>query len=204
MTKNDVDVNSIIEVQYNEVLSIFDLGWSKSTVFLLPTIDIYLNKRPELLKYFVNAYLKDNEYSEDFYRPLFLLFKVDDFKDLKWVNTQTFLRNNSNYILEYDVGVKDGEYLVMFVYQVPETFKDDYYLFKHGAYSKLSKRLKDLYTDKILDKDKKEILNIAYHASNKTSKIKELLKKIFNLEEEFIENLEECWDAPSKKTEYYR
>lgn len=75
--------------------------------------------------------------------PLFteavcLLLKGMDTEHCK--NIITDLRKHENYIMDYD---PDPEH-ALFIFSIPDEFKDDYKLFREGKYSRFSTRLKDV------------------------------------------------------------
>lgn len=204
MTKNENNINELLNIAWELPKKELESEWTKSTLFLLPMVDVFFTKRKDIIPYIENCFIKDVEYEEDFLRPLFVLLKTKTYTEHYFKSTCNFFRNNPNYVSEYDVGEKDGYKLVMMVLQIPVKYKYDFYFFKQGVYSKLSKECKALYTKKTFGKDLGEIKNMAHHSSEKTTELKNLLKIKLGLDLDFIETLDELWDKPTKDREYYR
>src|SRR5690349_13453311 len=127
MIKNEIDINEIMRDKWKIFQSKFDGGFTKTTQFMLPSIDITIT--PALLKAFKNAFLNDVNHEHNYDRALFLLFTIHDLK--LWYRINVDLIKNPNYVNDYNVGVDDeGKDLVMYVFKVPEKYKEDYYNFR--------------------------------------------------------------------------
>lgn len=205
MTKNKNDINELLKVFWELPKKELELEWTKSTLFLLPMLNIELNKRKDILSFFENCFIGDKEFDHDYTHPIFVLLKTKDFKDYYYITTCNLFRNNKNYLMEYDVGVCEDYNLVMFVLDTPDEFKNDYYLFLQGKYSKLSEKLKNYYTQIITTKDgKSSVKNMAHMSSLKTDDLKLFMQQRIGLSEEVINELPELWDVPNVKREIYR
>ncbi len=89
-------------------------------------------------KYLVNFYLGDKNRPEYDYN-IFCLLRFSE--DERYLIMEQELRNHPNYVTDYDP--TENEY-TMFVFSIPEYFKEDYDLFKQGKYSHFSVKLKNM------------------------------------------------------------
>ncbi len=215
MTKNDVDLKHALLNEYDTPYSIYDGKYTKTTQFMLPSIDVDIRNRM-IFKFFINSYLDDKEFNHSHTRPIFILFGVKDFKDKDWDKVYVSLALSKNYLMDYDCGMQDTINLVMMVFQVPEEFAEDYYHFKQGRYSKFSKNYKNKFSRYISEDSEKE--SIIWQIIHKSHKLKRELEKEFDLnigefdkptiiEKDGNRNTyqaEEIWDLPRKEREYYR
>lgn len=180
--------------------SLYDGRFSKTTQFMLPAIGVNVTNKL-VFSFFENAFLSDIEYKHNHIRPIFMLFSIQDFKDINWVKVYSTLIKAKNFITEYDVGIKNGKYLLMMVFTVPKEFEKDYYNFRNGKYSLFSEEYKKKFP-KYLDKEKKRV-NIHWQIINKDSKLKEQIEKTFNVPN-LLDDNDEIWELPRKEREFYR
>lgn len=204
----------VLQESYIMPNSDLDGVFSKTAQFMIPAIGINISK-PIIFKYFVNAYLNDTKHEHNYKRPIFLLFSVKDFKESNWIRVYEQMIKSSNFITEYDVGIKDGEYLVMMVFKVPDQYENDYINFKLGRYSRFSEEYKKKFP-KFLGSDKKK-KNIHWQIIFKDEELKRKIEKEYNMDEGELDNptiakngaiisppAQEIWDKPNKKREVYR
>lgn len=211
MTMEKIKEAEVLQETYQTPSSEYDRKFSKTSQFMVPAIGINITNKA-VFKYFSNAYLTDMQHKHDYVRPIFILFSVDDFEEKDWKNVYTTLTKLPNFITEYDVGVQDGAYLVMMVFQVPEKFENDYVNFKLGRYSQFSEEYKKKFPE-FLDKEKKK-KNIHWQIIHKDEDLKRIVEEEFNMEYGELDrptmwrgNLYpaavEIWDKPNKR-ECYR
>ena len=203
MTKNGIDLKDTIQNDYEIPSSIFDGRYTKTSLFILPTVDI--NRQSQHVKpYFVNAFLDDKGYEHDFVRPVFVLFRTKSLKDSGWRKLYEAIRTKKEYILDYDLGMQDGYNLIMCVFKCRDEFKEDYYHFKKGRYSQFSPVYKKKFSETIVDENGSFVKSMMYGVINKTDYMKEKIKTIFVMDDEDVNDMQEWWDIPRGKREYYR
>lgn len=198
MTVNDVDITKVIESHWEMHQSPKDGKFTKTTQFLLPSIELKITSK--VLKYFVNAFLTDVAYEHEYDNPLFLLFKYA--KSKEWDETYKELKANKNYRVDYNAGSKDGWDLIMLVYEVPSTYKEDYLNFKKGKYSQFSIAYKEKFPRFITTNNKREEATI-WKIIHKDKSLKEQLEKELNISPGVLDDDDELWDIPRKDTEFY-
>lgn len=199
MRRNDVDIKEILKQNWEIFDSKYDGVFTKTTQFMLASLEI--NLTATMLKCFRNAFLKDVEHDHEYERPIFLLFGKDDEKN--WKRMHEDLTKNSNFVNDYVVGFdKNGIELFMYVFSVPEKFKDDYYSFKSGRYSKFSESYKSKFAKFISVKNKREE-SIVWQVIHKADTLRRKIEDEFSLEEGFLDAAEEIWEQPRKEREYY-
>ena len=196
MIKNNINIDDVLQIKWESHKFVNDGDFTKTTQFMFPSLEISINI--DFVNSFVNAFIDDVEYEHVFTRPLFLLFKIT--KDWKAVNKQ--LLSNKNYILDYNVGKKDGVDCVMFIFEVPEKFKNDYYNFKQSKYSCFSEEYKKKFPKHISYKNTKKEA-VVWQIINKSESLKRTLEQEIGLDEGFLDNQDEIWDKLNKKTEIY-
>mgnify|MGYP007023462510 CR=1 FL=1 len=131
-----------------------------------------------------------------------MLFSVKNFSEINWKKLYNVLISSPNYLTEYDVGIKDGKYLIMIVFQVPIEFAKDYDNFRLGRYSLFSKKYKEKFPE-FLD-EKKEKKNIHWQIINKDPILRREVEKRFNVENGFLKDADEIWDTVRNEREFYR
>lgn len=203
MTRNEVDQKEILRNEYRTTVSEFDGEYTKSTIFLLPAALINISNA-NIRSNLVNAYLEDVDHEHDYIRPIFVLFKTEDVKNIEWRKLELDLQNKEEFITTYSCGFQGKYELLMFVFKCPDEFKDDYYKFKRGKYSEFSTRYKRKFPEIMLNKEGKHVKSLAYAVINKTDFAKEFLKKALLLSNEDIQEFSELWSIPTKEREYYR
>ena len=161
-------------------------NWTKSTLFLLPMIEDILG--PYYKSYgFLNMYLSDHQYETVHENCLYVLYKPRFTQ--AYIAYETKLEEHSLCIDVYDVGDKRGQ--VMFVFKVPNEWKEDYFTFKSGKYSKFSKAYKTKF------KKGSNIHKVVF----KDYSLKKYWEKLLNTK---LPDTNEVWDLPYPKDEIYR
>ena len=222
-TKNNMtkvqDAETVIEENYITKDSIYNGPYTKTTLFLLPMLDLNL-RNAAIKKFLVNAYIDDADYEHDYTRPIFLLLKTKNFEDKDFINLCAFLRTMFTYKMDYDLGTQNGESLVMLVFETPEKWKHDYYHFKSGRYSKFSDEYKSKFPKEVVGADKRKIESLVFGVIHKTPYRKDQVASHFCVKDDItgkikdqvdyekirkeMDSWEEVWDAPSRETEVYR
>lgn len=201
----------VLQETYQTPSSKYDGIYSKTAQFMIPAIGIKITN-PLVFKYFVNAYLTDMNHEHNYTRPIFILFSIKDYKEKNWLMVYNKLITSKNFITEYDVGIKNNNFLLMMVFQVPEEFEQDYINFKIGRYSRFSEKYKQKFPE-FLD-DKKTKKNIHWQIINKDEDLKRDIEKDYGMDfgeldkptiinKEIFPPAEEIWDKPDKKRENY-
>lgn len=189
----------VLQENYKIPNSLYDGRLTKTSQFMLPATGINGNNKL-FLKYFENAFLTDREHKHNYDRPIFMLFSVKNFKEEDWKKVYLTLIQSKNYITEYDVGIKDGKYLIMIVFKIPEKYKKDYDNFRIGKYSYFSEIYKKKFPE-FLDANKKK-KNILWQIINKDKKLMYEIAEIFNVSIFYLKD--EIWEIPRKEREFYR
>lgn len=198
-------------------------GHNKTTNFLLSMFGTVTTNRL-FNKYLENVYLNDALVENKYERPLFFLFKVLRYTDKDWRDLEVVLRGNNAFrevfIMDYYVGKdSNSNSLLMFVYECPDLWTQEYDNFKKGAYSQFTKQYKALF-------DKEESIgvnkvreSIKWGIINKSPLMKEWLAKEFTAmnnkgeplnDSEYsyfrsiINSFNELWDAPRDEEEIFR
>jgi len=166
MTKTK-EAEEIIQESFITQSSIYNGPYNKTTLFLLPMLELTL-RNPVVKKYLKNAYLDDADFEHDFTRPLFLLLRTKSFEEKEFKDLCTILRSKMTFKVDYDLGKQDGDNLVMYVFEIPEKWKENYYHFKAGRYSKFTDPYKILFPKEILDGTKK-VESLVYGVIYKTA-----------------------------------
>ena len=226
MTVTDT-AKEIIKQEYKTPESIYNGPYTKTALFLLPMLELTL-RNEKIKKYLVNAYLDDIAYEHDYTRPIFLLFKVKSFAEPEYKELFKFITTLPSFRIDYDLGTQEfidpqnnwpTKYnLVMMVYETPEKWKDDYYHFKAGRYSRFSSEYKLKFPKETLDKDNKRVESLVYGVIHKTAYRKDQVAKHFCVKndkgtikdlQEYEKNRKEMdgwaeiWECADKKHEYY-
>jgi hypothetical protein len=201
MTKNQVDINKLIEESYKVPESVFDRKRTKTSHFMLNTI---FPGTSTLMgtEYFVNAFLDDKGFEHHLTRPLFILFKVGN-NDNRWNTLAQRLRVKPEYVLEYLCGVQNGKNLLMMVFQVPEKFTREYLLFKEGKYSKFGDDYKKLFLRYTYNDKAQPVESIIWRVLYKSEELRKELIRYFGDDVEFDPE-DELWGIPEPKYEIYR
>lgn len=173
----------------------FDLN--QSVKFILPMIselgrrkEFYLNDK------FIGCYVEDinKEKTRD---KIILVYKFDVYNhtvgDIKHYKE---LYNHKTYLKGQDYDYNDKN-IVVYMFNVPKEFQEDYQLILEGKYSEISPTLK-LNILKFWDSDKTTLLHSILF---KGQKIKEFWKERGNREEHCIEG--EYWYIPKPDMEVF-
>lgn len=207
-----IEKAEVLQETYLTPSSTYDGKFSKTSQFMVPSISINL-LNPLVFKFFQNAYLSDAKHEHNYIRPIFLLFAINNLKDKDWEKVYNKLIQSPNYMAEYDIGIQNGKFLLMIVFQVPLEFETDYVNFKLGRYSQFTDKYKEKFP-KFLDKAKKK-KNIHWQIIHKDEDLKREIEKEYLMDEgeldkptkwkgETYPSAKEIWDKPDKKREIYR
>lgn len=202
MTKNEVDINKQVQNSYEVPISEYDGELTKTSMFLLPMLDISISN-VDVKPYFVNAFINDTEYPNDFVRPIFVLLKTDSYQNVGYRKLTLLLTRKENYIASYSSGKNKEDHLIMFVFLCPDKFKDDYYKFKKGQYSQFSAEYKKKFPKTASDSKGQHVISITHAVVNKTDFAKDKLKAHLLITEEEVRELDEWWALPTREREYY-
>ena len=198
MTRSESSIVDLTQAYVEPEVSKLCNKATYSTLFLLPSLGISLSDR-YLARYFLNAFIDDLAIKHDFQNPLFLLFQTSKF-DENWKMYEKFLRNKENFVYEYNCGMKDEKFLVMFVFEFPSLFKEDYVHFLNGKYSSFS----DFYCkfiQKIIPLGGDQVENPAWGAIRKTDTLKAKIEDIIG---QSISKYREYWPQYKPEREIYR
>jgi hypothetical protein len=205
MTKNQVDIEKIIEENYIVPESVFDGKMTKTSHFMLNAL---FPKTSTLTstEYFINAFLHDEGFGSHMLpRPVFILFKVKP-KDNKWTIIASKLRNKEEFLIEYFCGTQNGSNLIMMVFQVPDKWAKEYINFKAGKYSKFSEEYKKLFNRYTHDEKAQPIESIIWRVVHKAPELRKQLQDwIGRSPNDYVFTEEdELWGIPTPKYEHYR
>lgn len=207
MLKNEISINNILQVNFKLPESKFSGRYTKTSMFMLYALDLDLRNRL-FSQFFVNAFLGDAEYETDLTNCIYLLFKVKNLKNAEWVRLSEIIGNRpilkQTYVTDYYCGMNGDNHLIMYVFRIPDKYMNDYYHFRMGRYSKFSKEYKDKFPKETVDRVGKTVETEAYGAITKSKRLKNKWKEEFNLTDEFVDTLDELWEAPIKDRETYR
>jgi len=161
---------------------------NKSTFCIMPILGI---GRDEFYWdfYYLNCYVSVKEYSDD-KNKFYLLFNFEG--ELQAYLTVKEVLNKSDYyekeLLHSSI---DNDYVV-FVFNIPDKYKEEVKKFKRGEYSKFSRDYKNLIFKIHKVTDKKEL----YHIIMKTEKRRKRLSLELNHD---IDTDTELWEKPRKR-----
>lgn len=179
--------------------TILDGPYTKTTHFLLPGLHIS-NNLQTFTKYFVNAFIDDEEITHIIKNPVFVLCKTKAF-DADWLKFETALKSSPRCIYDYIVGKFEDDYLVMFLFEFPPAYRADYFKFIEGEYSQFSEQYKKLFIEKLKDDNGTEKENSLYGIIHKTQTFKHKLEKIID---ERLDPQKEYWEKWSVNREIFR
>lgn len=205
MTKNQIDINQLIEENYIVPHSVFDGKMTKTSHFMLNAL---FPKTSTLTstEYFINAFLYDEMFGKHMLtRPIFILFKMKP-RDGKWGIIASKLRNKEEYVLEYFCGTHEGSNLIMMIFQVPEKWAKEYILFKAGKYSKFSEEYKKLFNRYTHDDNAQPIESIIWRVVYKSTELRKQLQDWIGrgVNDYVFTEEDELWGIPTPEYEYYR
>lgn len=201
MMKQKLKEVEVLQDNYDIPISSYDKRFTKTAQLMVPSIQINVTNKL-VFEYFENAFLTDLEHPHNYERPIFMLFSVKNFSEINWKKVYNVLITSPNYLTEYDVGIKDGKYLVMIVFRVPDIYAKDYENFRSGRYSLFSKEYREKFP-KYID-EKKEKKNIHWQIINKDPELRRAVETKFNLKRDFLKDADEIWDGVRKEREFYR
>lgn len=214
MTINEIDPKIVIEEDYQVKTTKYNGKYTKSTLFLLPMID--LNSRNRLLsKYLKNTFIDDKGLEHDFDDALFVLFKVPNLRERDWQDLCKAMTLKepikSHYLISYVVGSENGNHLIMFVFQIPKKHLLDFEMFKAGRYSLISDEYKKKFPRKIENASGEEVESLVWGALHKSDNLKNIITKEFNVDKteatkfrKYVDTWDEIWDSPKENEEIYR
>ena len=200
MTKNEVNINELIQEKYIVPKSVFDRGRTKTTHFLLNTV--FSNSTLTTTEYFVNAFLDDAEYTHSIDTPIFVLFKIKD-NDSTWAKIHIRLRLKPEYVLEYFCGTQDGRNLLMMIFQIPTKWKAEYINFKAGKYYKFSDEYKKLFSRYTTNEKAQPVESTIWRVIHKSDELRKELVAFFG-DDVVFEEEDELWGIAEPKFEVYR
>lgn len=214
MIKNEVNVEEVLNVDYVIKRNVeFSGKFNKTSRFILPLLD--LNQGGKAMSmYLQGAFYDDHSIEHDFTKPVFVLFKVRNQKEKAWTEMYKLLSEKQSFIMDYYVGEQDGASLIMFVFDIPDKWANDYFLFKQGKYSKTSKEYKEKFTKVFYNSQGVAQEGKEWGILNKTDAIKNEVTKIFinpktatpdevRAFRKDMDDWDEVWDAPQPKEEIY-
>ncbi len=213
MTVNEVNTDEVAVEDYKEHENEFNGRFNKTSLFILPMIDLHVTGS-NTMRYLRNAFLNDEGIEHDIDRPLFVLYRVKNQREKYWLDYSKVLFNKPSYITDYYVGMDGVYHLIMFVFQIPEKWKDDISHFKSGRYSLVSKELKAKFDQYVYTSsgEKREVRT--WGILNKSDSIKDEVVRRFivpstSIPEDVItlrrdmDSWEEIWDMPHDKEEVF-
>lgn len=207
MTKNEVNIDKLIEEHYIVPESVFDRKRTKTSHFMINTI-FPTNTSITSTEYFVNAFLDDEDVKHVFIRPIFVLFKMNK-NDTKWMSTMApRLRAKPEFVLEYFCGTdpKTKKHLMMMVFKVPVKWGKEYTNFKAGKYSLMSEEYKKMFNRYTHDEKAQPIESIIWKVLYKHIDLREHLQDWIGRgsnDYQFTEE-DELWGIPTSQYEHYR
>lgn len=161
------------------------MKYNKSKTYLLPLLSELIDLDPSFIKYLKNTYMFNNAITDK--KCIALLydfsFKIPDF-----TLYEHRLINNALFIKSYDVGNQ-----VLYIFEFPKEYEQEYDYFYNGKYSKFGKDAKELIlkfwysvypNNKLVVNILLDIKNILY----KDEKLKKQLEKELDVK---IENDQE-------------
>lgn len=205
MTRNDEIIDKNLEEAYEIPESKYDGKYTKTSQFLLPAISLNI-RNIHVSKFFVNAFLGDAEYKTTVQRPVFTLFSIKEY-DAEWKAVYNGLKKKEEYVTDYDCGTKNGNNLLMVVFQVPNKYANEYFNFKLGRYSKFSDEYKALFPERIKDQHGNEKESITWGAMHLSERLRtEMNNKFKNnpFDKDLLKEGDEIWEMPRAFREYYR
>jgi hypothetical protein len=223
MTKNkESNLLEVAQETYKVPISTYNGRYTKSALFLLPMLGLDV-RNVHLTKYMENVFINDAELEHKFNCPIFILFKVKNLTESGWIDLQRMFRTKEGlkdkFVFDYDLGFDtDGNFLIMYVCEIAEICRKDYYYFKRGKYSKFSDAYKKLFPKEVM-RSGKICESDAYGAIYRTVTRKNTVAKEFTPHDAkgniinpsdyiqfrtFVDTLDELYDAPKAKHEVYR
>ena len=218
MVVNEVNLDQLLQDDCKDHDSEFN--WkrgnrihNKSTYFALPFIGITVDGNV-CSRYLRNAYLNDKGIEHDFVRPLFVLFRVKNRADKVWADFANAASMRDAYITDYYVGQEGDNTLIMYVFQIPEKWADDFVHFKAGRYSSMSTAYKSIFDQYMYTPSGNKRETRMWGILNKSEALKdEVVKRFINPETSTPEDVislrremnfwDDVWDAPNDNAEVF-
>lgn len=164
---------------------------TNSTRFVLPMLR---NEKYTFfnLPSFENCYIGDSQ-KPVYTNHILLLYKYntsveDDFLKFR-------IKSFHNYVTNYVI----DKHREMYVFEVPESLKEDYEVFKQGKYSEFS----NTYKKQILDFHSVNNKSVLHGILYKKEPAIKYLAKTYHLDYDFIKNSDEYWFPPHETVEIY-
>lgn len=199
MIKNKIDIDESLDQKWRIFDSTYDGKFTKTTMFLLPALE--LNLSSDIIKCIENVFIDDRNYEHNYTYPIFLLLRMKDKKSFAAIYDK--IKTNNNFRVDYNVGKKNGDDLIMLVFETPLKFHNDYRNFIKGKYSKFSKDYKSKFSQFIHIRSDKKEESIVWKIINKDPEFKKNIISEFMLNENFFSEEDEIWDIPRKQREVY-
>lgn len=164
---------------------------NRATIYLLPMLsaseyDVYLDN-------IINVYIGDNRIP-DLNEHIFIAY--NNLNSVRFNNLKTYLKNNNNYVLDYEIDDK-----LIFVFRIPTNYRKDYFYFIKGQYSKFSDNYKKHIINFFNLRDSDSICGVLYKRESRFKELEDFLDvkiprnlecgSIFDPKYEIIGNLEE-------------
>jgi len=148
---------------------------NKSYTYLLPMLSTKIDVVKQNL---VNAYIGADDYS-GYDNHIFLLYRYVG--NPRFIEYEDYLENTISFVAKYD----PDKFHVMFIFDVPEKYQEDYKRFRMGKYSKFSNEYKILIFKfhKIIDENHK-VAKVLYRHPDLRDEIEERLDTILPEESE--------------------
>lgn len=143
---------------------------------------------------FKNSYLDDKLNHHE--NCIFLLFNPEKITNDFIEFSEMVLQQHSEYVMDYDV----DENKIMFIYNIPNEYREDVNLVKMGKYSITSKRYKDLFPNKIPNKQGQLVLNANWMILHKHPQWKKTMEEKVGAE---IPPENDLWDAFNEEKEIF-
>ena len=188
MTKNDVNINSVVDVRLSYPNSIFSGHTTYSTLFLTPVFDVYQVLIDNVSGRLVNCYIDDMYLPHDYKRPMFMLIrsKLDGTYD----KIHSILSKNSNFVYSYVAGKNDEQLLLMYVFTCPKAYEKDYDKIMAGEYSKTSDKYKGMFNKSVPTSDgtykESAVYGILYKTNTLKKKVETFLDEKLSKEQEYF------------------
>lgn len=205
MTKDKLNIDAQVkEPYYFRNCRYEDEFYTKTSLFLLPCIGLSMQNR-YIKKFMVNAFLNDVEFENDYKRPIFLLLKSKTLRETDFRDFCQAIAARKDYVTDYYVGYDSG-HLIMYAFDVQDKWKEEYYHFKLGRYSKMSDEYKKLFPREIVNNKGRTVESRAWQAMTKSDNLRKIIEKEFfdDQDAKYVDTLEELWGLPVKDIEYYR
>lgn len=184
--------NALLEVDTKLDFSAFQKSCTATTLFMLYALGY---KPFSLPVNFVNAYIADEGFDENYTCPIFVLYRIDTttaHRDKMWSEFEKSMKNNPSFQCDYYVGKEAELDLVMYVFETPKRFQEDYYKFLEGKYSEFSEEYKTVFSKKTLINN---VLTpvIHYLAIEKNETLRQQVELIIN---DKLDAKAELWPKP--------